>query len=208
MAHEETFDLNEFGQRLRQLEESDWQAEVSDELGRARGSSVRGADKRFAQQMYITRLERLARALRGEDVSKELTPSERAVYGLLFTGDATAAESSAAAATAPAPAPSTTVPEPEREPTGQDRRVSRRIRMATKARVRREKDDSEEVVDPSNVSRGGIAYLSSKKLALHEIVWVALHYQPDLTKIETRGIIVRAAPIESSSEFSYGVKFL
>jgi hypothetical protein len=35
-----------------------------------------------------------------------------------------------------------------------------------------------------------------------------MHYQPESTEMETKSIIVRAAPMKNSTEFSYGLKFL
>jgi len=202
VAQEETFELNDFAHRLDEAAEPARRELVAGELERIRRVVVREASKRFAQQMYITKLERLARALRGDDVSAELTPSERQVYARLFAVAAPpAAAAAAAAAAAPAPV---AVP----ELTGKERRTSRRIQMKTRARVRRESDNLTEILEPVNVSRGGIGFLSPKRFALHETVWITMHYQADSTEMETKAIIVRAAPIAASVDFSYGVKFL
>ena len=220
MAQEETFELNDFARRLGDAPEAARGDLLSSELGRVRQVVVRDAAKRFAQQMYITKLERLARALHGEDVSKELAPSERQVYLRLFPAAPVAAAPAAAApAEIPKPAPGPAPPPPGPvaaepptprvpEPSGKERRTSRRIQMKTRARLRRESDNVSEILEPSNVSRGGIGFQSPKRFALHEIIWVTMHYRPDSTEMETKAIIVRAAPIALCPDFSYGVKFL
>jgi type IV secretory pathway VirB10-like protein len=217
VAQEETFELNDFARRLAETAEAARGNLLAGELGRVRQVVVRDSTKRFAQQMYVTKLERLARALRGEDVSKELTPSERQVYARLFP----APEPSRAPAPLPPPPPPPAPPPPPPPPaaaaeepvlpkelSGKERRTSRRIQMKTRARIRRESDNLSEILEPANVSRGGIGFLSPKRFALHEIVWVTMHYQGDPTEMETRSIIVRAAPMAASPDFSYGVKFL
>ena len=203
MAQEEIFELDDFARRLSDAPETARGDLLSSELGRVRQLVVRDAAKRFAQQMYITKLERLSGALRGEDVSKELTPSERQVYVRLFP----AALGEAAPPPPPAPEPSS--PEPGgSEPSGKERRTLRRIWMKTRARVRRESDNVSAIMEPDNVSRGGIGFHSPKRFVLHEIIWVTMHYQPDSTGMETKAIIVRSAPLAASPDFSYGVKFL
>src|SRR5258708_2192208 len=113
MTREETFDLNEFVERLTALPVDAWTSSISQELGRMRGVTVRDASKRFQQQMYVTKLERLARTIRGEDVSNQLTPSEQQAYGRLQTvAPFQAAAEQAAAGTAPATEP------PDTEPSG------------------------------------------------------------------------------------------
>lgn len=190
---------------------------LAKELGRVRDMTVRDAARRFKQQMYISRMERLMRYLNGEDVTQELTPSERSAYGLLGRGWAAAKPAVAPAAAPaaepvvakPAPPPPARVPEPEPEPepaqpTGAERRTSRRIQMKTKIRVRYSK--AMEVVEPINVSKGGISFESQRSYALHEIIFVTMHYQAGTDQMETRSIIVRAAPKDDVT--SYGVKFL
>lgn len=184
---------------------------LAKELGRVRGMTVRDAGRRFKQQMYLSRMERLMRYLNGEDVTQELTPSERSAYGLLGRGWAAAKPAAPSVAepavVKPAPAPITRAPEPEPEPvepTGAERRTSRRIQMKTKIRVRYSK--AMEIVEPINVSKGGISFESQRSYALHEIIFVTMHYQPETDQMETRSIIVRAAPKDDVT--SYGVKFL
>ena len=183
------------------------------ELGRVRAITVRDAGVRFKQQMYISRMERLMRYLNGEDVTLELTPSERSAYGLLGRGWASAA-SAVAPAVAPVAEPVISkpvrAPEPEPEPvapatpSGAERRTSRRIQMKTSVRVRYNK--AMEIIQPINVSKGGISFESLRNYALHEIIFVTMHYQPGTDQMETRSIIVRAAPLSEGT--SYGVKFL
>ena len=80
--------------------------------------------------------------------------------------------------------------------------------MKTRVRIRRDSDNVSEILEPVNLSRGGISFKSCKRFALHETVWVTMHYQPQSTEMETKSIIVRAAPMKNSTEFSYGLKFL
>jgi hypothetical protein len=80
--------------------------------------------------------------------------------------------------------------------------------MKTRVRIRRDSDNVSEILEPVNLSRGGVGFQSCKRFALHETVWVTMHYQPEATDMETKSIIVRAAPIAHSTEFSYGLKFL
>ena len=213
MAQEEAFDLNRFAGNLADLGPERRERMVTEELDRVRALTIRDAAKRFLQQMYVTRLERLGKALRGEDVANELTPSERQAHTLLFAPAVAAAPAPAAAAatgvaTGVARAPERS-PEPSGpEPSGKDRRVSRRIQMRTRARVRREADNVSEVLEPTNVSRGGIGFQSTKRFALNEIIFVIMHYQPGAEEMETRSMIVRASALRGSTEFSYGVKFL
>lgn len=206
---EEHFDITQLIAELAEKPADFHRQLLSKELGRVRGMTVRDAGRRFKQQMYISRMERLMRYLNGENVTQELTPSERSAYGLLGRGWATAA--SAAAVEAPAPAPARRAPEPEPEPepepaakTGAERRTSRRIQMKTKIRVRYGK--AMELIEPINVSKGGVGFESDRTYPLHEIVFVTMHYQPGTDQMETRSIIVRAAPKEEVT--SYGVKFL
>ncbi len=200
---DEHFDITQLIAELAEKPADFHRQLLSKELGRVRGMTVRDAGRRFNQQMYISRMERLMRYLNGENVTQELTPSERSAYGLLGRGWATAA--SAAAVEAPATSPPPRAPEPEpAEKTGAERRTSRRIQMKTKIRVRYGK--TLEVVEPTNVSKGGVGFESQRTYALHEIVFVTMHYQPETDQMETRSIIVRAAPLREGT--SYGVKFL
>ena len=80
--------------------------------------------------------------------------------------------------------------------------------MKTRVRIRREPGPTTEVLEPLDLSKGGISFQSPKRFALHEIIWVSMHYQPGFSTIAVRSQIVRAAPIPQSAEFSYGVKFL
>jgi len=64
------------------------------------------------------------------------------------------------------------------EPSGAERRTSRRIQMKTRVRIRRDSDNASEVLEPVNVSRGGLGFESCRRFALHETLWVTMHYQP------------------------------
>lgn len=234
MAGVEQFDFVGFGASLRGVPRHDQRERVHEELGRVRNMPVREPSWKFKQHIYLRRLERLGRHLAGEDVSLELTPTEIEAYTLLSSppepaarpaqagaghepaaaagvhappvvGAATAAAGAAKAPTAAAPAP-----EPPR-PGADERRRSRRIQMRTRARIRRESDGGSEVLEPVNVSRGGLAFCSSHVYALHEKIFVNMHFQPNQPEsdaIESHGLIVRAAPVAGSPLYSYGVKFI
>jgi hypothetical protein len=222
MIQHDSFDLNAFAQALTGHPAAERAGRVQAEVQRVRGITVRDAGKRFNQQMYVTRLERLGRALGGHDVGGELTPSERPIHTLLLADKVVPAEVAAAAVVAPPPpTPPTVVAPPPApapaaapapgegsEPSGAERRISRRIQMKTRVRIRRDSDNVTEVLEPLNLSRGGVGFHSCKRFALHETVWVTMHYQPNSTEMETKSIIVRAAPLANSTEFSYGLKFL
>jgi hypothetical protein len=228
MNPDDGFNLNAFAQSLTAHPPAERAARVAAEVQRVRTMTVRDSAKRFSQQMYGKALERLGRALGGHDVGGELSPSERPAHALLLSVAPAAVEAvppppppaapplaappvvETAAATAAAPAP---------EPSGPERRTSRRIQMKTRVRIRRDSDNVSEVLEPINLSRGGVGFQSCKRYALHETVWVTMHYQPDnlgakghaldgAAEMETKSIIVRAAPIPQSTEFSYGLKFL
>lgn len=194
MAAPEKFDFAEFVIGLKASPPENRRDKVQQECWRARDLTIRESGAKFQQQLYVGRLERLARHLKGIDVSRELTPSEVQAYALLLDTPAPAAP-----AVQPPPAPAA--------PQGKDRRTSRRIAMKTRARVRRQSNQEGEVVEPVNVSKGGISFLSRKRFELHESVFVTMHYQPGAAEMETRSQIVRAAPTDTG-DFSYGVKFL
>ena len=198
---EELFDFAEFTTALGGLPPGDRRSRATGELERVRGLTVREARKRFQQILFMTRLERLVRFLDGEDVSGELTPSERnalaALGGPQPTGQAPVAAAEGAPKAGAAPAPQ-----------GKDRRQSLRVWMKTRVRIRRESDPKPEVLEPLDLSNGGISFRSPKRFALREIIWVSMHYQPGVSTMAVRSQIVRAAPIPQAAEFSYGVKFL
>jgi hypothetical protein len=193
--------------------------------------TVRDAGRRFQQQMYVKALERLGRALGGHEVGGALSPSERPIHAMLLavapeTMAATAAAAAPSRRSAPPDSPAVAHAETVAEApvlSGPERRTSRRIQMKTRVRIRRDAErDSEsvaEVLEPLNLSRGGVGFQSSKRFALHETVWVTMHYQPGsaeskalaadgAAEMETKAIIVRAAPLADGAEFSYGLRFL
>ena len=93
---------------------------------------------------------------------------------------------------------------------GKERRTARRIPVGTWVRIRRESGPIEVLV-PVNLTRGGMSFESARKYDLHETVWVTLHYNPQMPAgdaMETRGLIVRAAPVPQWDAFSYSIKFL
>ena len=190
MAGEEKFDFSVFLSTLKGASLEQQRKRVQEELGRMRELVVREPGRKFQQQIYVQRLERLRRFLDGQEVTNELTPSELQAYVQFLGGGAQAGAGAA--------------PSPE----GQDRREARRISMKTRVRIRRDSGSAVEVLEPLNVSRGGIGFQSAQQYALHEVVWVTLHYQPGTEELETRSMIVRAVPLPESGFFSYGVKFL
>lgn len=203
------FDFNDFVASLKDAMAEEQAGRVKEELGRMAQMIVREPGRRFQKQIYVQRLERLQRFLRGEDVSRELTPSEQQAYwilGALQAGTRAAAVAHDAQVTAaPAPDEQPMAVEP---PTGMERRQSRRIFMRTRVRIRRDPGGQVELIDPINVSRGGIGFDSDLRYTLHETVWATMHYQPGTSEMETRALIVRAAPLPDGKNFSYGLKFL
>ena len=86
-----------------------------------------------------------------------------------------------------------------------------RIVMKMRVRIRRESGSEMEVLEPVNVSQGGIGFESTRQYDPDEIVWVKMHYDPNLPDsggMETRSLIVRAVPLPSWNAFSCGVQFL
>jgi hypothetical protein len=91
---------------------------------------------------------------------------------------------------------------------GAERRTSRRIYIKTRARIRRASASSAEVVEPVNVSRGGICFRSRASYDLDEVIWVAMHFREDEgDPLETPSRIVRVSPGADQGR-SYGVQFL
>lgn len=185
MVGEEHFELETFITQIKRESSENQRHRTTDEIARVSQLTVREANRRVQQQLYLQRLKRLARFLAGDDVTAELTPSEMRAYNLLAVQD---------------------------EPPGEsDRRRSLRAAMKTRVRVRRGSVADAEVLAPLNVSRGGLGFESARPYQLHEMVWVTLHYNPqtpDDVDTEIRGIIVRAAPLPEYQAASYGVRFL
>lgn len=102
----------------------------------------------------------------------------------------------------PPPPPAAAAPAPVL--TGAERRTSRRIQMKTTARVRRASGGME-VIAPTNVSRGGIAFTSRGSYELDERIFVAMHYRPGGEALETPGAVVRVTQLENG--FGYGIRF-
>ncbi len=106
----------------------------------------------------------------------------------------------AAQAAAPVPTPAAV------EKSGAERRTSRRIYLKTRARVRRA--GSSEVVEPVNVSRGGICFESRASYELDEVIWVSMHYRDgDKSPLETTSRIVRVSRAAGDKPTNYGVSF-
>ena len=79
-----------------------------------------------------------------------------------------------------------------------DRRTTRRIRVRTRARIRR--PDLVEILEPINVSRRGLCFESDYSYELNSMVWVALHYQEDMPDLlETPSRVVRIIPCENGA---------
>ncbi len=210
MDGQEKFDLSTFVPNLRGLSPEDQRNRVREEVTRVGKLVVREPSRMFGQQLYLQRLKRLSRFLTGKDVTSELTPSEIRAYRLL----ADSASQSARTA-APVAAPSASVPTAEERVDAKlggrkEHRRSHRTFMKTRVRIRRESGPETEVLEPANVSWGGISFESTRQYDLHEIVRVKMHDPnlPDGGGMETRSLIVRAVPLPKWDAFSYGVKFL
>ncbi len=92
-----------------------------------------------------------------------------------------------------------------------EHRRYRRMAMKTRVRIRRESGSEMEVLEPVNVSQGGIGFESTRQYDPREVVWVKMPYDPSLPDsggIETRSLIVRAVPLPGWNAFSCGVQFL
>lgn len=199
MPAEEKFDFPAFVHGMRALSDQERQHKLREEMERIGALVVRDPGLQFQQQLYLQRLKRLSRFLAGENIP--LTPVEAQAYTPL--GRRSAARAPAAPAGAPAAAPA------GRQ--GSERRTSRRIGMKTWVRVRRESDSDTELVEPVNVSRGGLCFQSIRQYDLHDIIWIKMHCDPEVPEsgeMETRCLIVRAVPVPEWEAFSYGLKFL
>jgi hypothetical protein len=222
MAGPEQFDFVAFGESLRGLQSQEQRDRVQAEMARMQGMVVREPSLKFKQQLYLRRVERLSRFMAGEEVAMELTPTEIEAYALIATplaeepraAAAAAAAHHSAAPSAPIAPPAAPLAAPatgEALAEGAERRKSRRIQMRTRARIRRQSDGSAEVLEPVNVSRGGIGFRSSRLYVLHEKITVNMHYQPEQPEsalIHSHGMIVRAIAETGTPLYSYGVKFL
>ncbi len=194
MPAKEVFDFLEFVTDMKAQRPENVLTHVGKEVVRVNEMFIRDPEMKFQQQLYIRRLERLVRCLAGKDVSQELSPVEVKAYEVLgLRPTPLAAQEKASVAS------------------GADRRTSRRITLKTRVRIRRDGGHWAEVLEPENVSRGGIGFQSKAHYRLDEIVWLKMHFEPDAPKgpgMETRSIIVRAVPQQEEGVFSYGVKFL
>ncbi len=185
MVGEENFELETFITQIKRESNEQQRRRTAEEIARVGQLTVRDASRRVQQQLYLQRLKRLARFLGGQDVTRELTPSEARAYALLAAKDEPADES--------------------------ERRLSVRAAMKTRVRLRRGSLADAEVLAPLNVSRGGLGFQSTRSYQLHEMIWVTLHCDPQApadVDTEIRGIIVRAAPLPEFDAASYGVRFL
>ncbi len=215
MPVSEKFDFPKFVEDLREYSPEDRREKVNREHQRVKEMTIRESGQKFQQQLYVGRLERLGRHLKGIDVSRELTPSEVQAYSLLSGTPAAPAAVEEAPVAAPAPPPppapapaKAAAPAAAPAAQGKERRTSRRIAMRTKIYVRRDGDKTGEVTEPVNVSKGGVSFVSRRKYGLHENVFVTMHYTPGGEGMGTKSLVVRAAKIAESPDFSYGIKFL
>lgn len=216
----ETFDFLAFAQSIRSLSGDSQLQRLGEELNRVQNLVVREPSWKFRQQIYVKRLGRLARFVRGEDVASELTPSEAEAYSVLALKppEQTFAVPVQPLSTAAAPPPAASTPAPAARPAapassgkkGAERRRSARIKMSTKARVRRESGAGFEVLEPGNVSKGGISFRSAQSYKFEERLLVTMHYragQPESAGMERVGKVVRITP-ESSGLVDYGIEFI
>lgn len=91
-----------------------------------------------------------------------------------------------------------------------DNRRGRRIQLRTLIRVRRESGTQAEVLQPVDVSRGGVSFQSVQEYKVSEVVYIALHYNPKQPNdaLETGARIVRIERLPQWEAFEYGVQFL
>lgn len=88
-------------------------------------------------------------------------------------------------------------------------RRGRRVQLRTLIRVRRESESQAEVLQPVDVSRGGLSFQSVREYRLGEVLHIALHYdprQPDAA-LETASCVVRIERLPQWEAFEYGVQF-
>lgn len=207
----EKFDFQTFVEAIKSLGADLQEQATHEEFERVASIVVREPSWKFRQQVYLKRLERLGKFLRGEDVSSGLTPSEAEAYALLgppappIAGPRVPAPAAPGSAGRPAPAAPA-----KAAPAGAERRRSTRIKMRTRARIRRESGDAFEVLEPSNVSKGGISFRSAQSYELKDAVLVNMHYQPgqpESSGLERRGVVVRKTPVNVPGQFLYGLEF-
>ncbi len=87
-----------------------------------------------------------------------------------------------------------------------DNRFSRRVRVKTRARIRR--PGSSEIVEPFDLSRSGVSFRSTLWYEVDSTVWVSMHYrEDDPGLIETRTRIVRAVRCPGDGLYHYGATF-
>jgi len=94
---------------------------------------------------------------------------------------------------------------------GAERRGARRFTVRGCIRIRRASGRSE-VLQPSDVSRGGISFESVRRYDVGETVWVNLHYEHDAADrgrpgTETRCSIISAERLPRWDATRYRAKF-
>ncbi len=215
----ETFDFLVFAQSIRDLAGDAQLQRLGEEMNRIQNLVVGEPSWKFRQQIYAKRLGRLARFMRGEEIAAELTPPEAEVYSALALKRperpfAVPVEPLATAAAAPPPTstlrPSQRAAAANAGKKGAERRRNARIKMSTRARVRRENGEGFEVLEPGNVSKGGISFRSAQSYKFEERILVTMHYragQPESAGMERVGVVVRITP-ETSGLVDYGIEFI
>lgn len=88
-------------------------------------------------------------------------------------------------------------------------RRAQRVSWNTLIRVRRDSQAEAEVLQPLDLSRGGVGFQSAQEYQLGELVYIALHYDPEQpdAAIESASRIVRIERLPEWSAFQYGAQF-
>jgi hypothetical protein len=116
-----------------------------------------------------------------------------------------AAERDAGLAAPPPPPPP---PEPEPGPRLQNERRHNRVRCNLQACIRYKQFFEEEVLEVSDVSRGGICFLTRKYLAPGTRIEIALPYSPGMANIFVPAEIVRLRPLPNKNLYECGAAYL
>ena len=115
---------------------------------------------------------------------------------------------SSATSTPPTSPTSPAPPAPPAPPPGQTvavSRTSKRVQMQTRVRIRRDATRAEEIVEPLNVSRGGIAFESRNPYELGDLIHLTMHYREGEESLETPARIVQS--FRAVGKCTYGVQF-
>ena len=116
----------------------------------------------------------------------------------------TAAGAPAVAAASPQSATPAVAP----QPSGADRRTSKRVALRLPIRVRGDAPEFTELTKSENVSKGGLAFTSGRVLEIDTQLLVACPYNPDGENIEIRCRVARREDVAGTGRYLYGVEYL